>query len=262
MSNLKTRLITAFVLIVVFLSAILIGGYVLKALVFIVSAICAYEYYSFSLKKKKELTILYSSFSLFSLIGFAVCSFKGLAFGFLFGLVLAILLTCYLIERSEYQEDFLAFVPATLIGFCYPAVFLIVFYVLCSNYSKEHLFWLVTTVALVDTGGYFFGSYFGGRKLAPRISPKKTVSGLIGGVLLASIVSAFLAPYLGLDLNCYKAFFIGLLISIFAVSGDLFESLLKRTYGVKDSSYFLPGHGGFLDRIDGLLVASTALLLT
>ena len=130
-----------------------------------------------------------------------------------------------------------------------------------NNYSKGYIFWLVATVALVDIGGYFIGGALKGPKLAPRISPNKTISGLLGGVLLASFVSAFLAPCLGLDLSIYKASFIGVLISILAVCGDLFESLLKRTYEVKDASNFLPGHGGFLDRIDGLLVASAALLL-
>ena len=200
-------------------------------------------------------------YSLFSFFGYAICGYHGLFIGLLLGFILAVITICYIIETQEHQVDLLSFVPAVLIGFCYPAIFLIVIYVVSNNYSKGHLFWLVTTVALVDTGGYFIGSALKGKKLAPRISPNKTISGLVGGVLLAAIVSTLLAPALGLDLALYKAFFIAVLISILAVSCDLFESLLKRTYEVKDASNFLPGHGGFLDRIDGLLVASSALLL-
>jgi len=261
MSDLKTRLITAFILILVFLSAILIGGYFLKIFVFAIAIITAYEYYSFSLKTKNEHTALFSIYSLLSLLGYAFYSYQGFLIGLLVGFILAIITICYLIETKEHQPDLLAFIPAVFIGFCYPALFLVVVYIVSTNYSKEHLFWLVTTVALVDTGGYFIGSKLKGKKLAPRISPNKTISGLVGGVLLASVVSTLLAPALGLGLSVYKAFFIAILISALAVSGDLFESLLKRTYQVKDASSFLPGHGGFLDRIDGLIVASSALLL-
>jgi len=113
-----------------------------------------------------------------------------------------------------------------------------------------------------DVGGYVFGSLWGKRLLAPRISPKKTVEGLLGGLALALVVVAgtmALLPLwtdLRLDLPHLLAF--GVVVPLAALAGDLFESLVKRWAGVKDTGVFLPGHGGVLDRIDSTLIAVPA----
>lgn len=123
--------------------------------------------------------------------------------------------------------------------------------------------WYLTlpTLAVVatDVGAYTFGSLFGRRKLAPKLSPNKTVEGSLGGLLLAAVV-VFAALFLlerlaGLRVDVYDALLFSLLVSSAAQLGDLFESLLKRWAGVKDTGVFLPGHGGVLDRIDSALVA-------
>jgi phosphatidate cytidylyltransferase len=118
-----------------------------------------------------------------------------------------------------------------------------------------------------DIGAFFVGRAIGRRKLMPAISPSKTVAGAVGG-LLASIVVAWLAVRLALRPVAQLAFsplgtiVFGAVISIAAQVGDLFESLLKREAGVKDSSSLIPGHGGVLDRFDSLLFAlPTAQLL-
>ena len=101
MSDLKTRVITAIVLILVFLSAILIGGYALRAFVCFIAIITSYEYYSFSLKTRKEpkkiSTILFSLYSLFSFFGYAICGYQGLFIGLLIGFILAVITICYII---------------------------------------------------------------------------------------------------------------------------------------------------------------------
>ncbi len=120
------------------------------------------------------------------------------------------------------------------------------------------IFWLVAAVWATDIGAYFVGKTLGGPKLAPRISPKKTWSGLCGGVLAAAIASwAVLAAFGYSNLFNYALF--GAILAVVAQAGDLFESALKRRFGVKDSSNLIPGHGGVLDRADGLLSASMAL---
>jgi len=104
-----------------------------------------------------------------------------------------------------------------------------------------------------DTAAFFVGRALGRHKLAPNISPGKTWEGAIAGVFGSIIVSLVLVNLLSLPLSNVGAILLGLLISLFGQLGDLVESLLKRNMGVKDSSKLIPGHGGFLDRIDSII---------
>jgi phosphatidate cytidylyltransferase len=124
--------------------------------------------------------------------------------------------------------------------------------------------WLFTALAVVwaaDSAAYFAGRHFGGRlfkgrKLAPRVSPNKTIEGLLGGVaagVLVGVCGALLAGASGAQLPLVAL--VALVAALASVVGDLYESLLKRHAGVKDSGHLIPGHGGVLDRIDGVLAA-------
>jgi len=106
-----------------------------------------------------------------------------------------------------------------------------------------------------DTGAYFAGTRFGKHKLFERISPKKSWEGFWGGALLASVMTFVLSLYFT-SLNIVDWLVIGLIIIIGGTFGDLVESLLKRSIEIKDSGSSLPGHGGFLDRFDGLLISA------
>jgi phosphatidate cytidylyltransferase len=124
------------------------------------------------------------------------------------------------------------------------------------------LMWVFLVVWSTDIGAYFAGRAIGGPKLAPSISPNKTVAGLVGGVISAAVLA-------GLWVSVAKLPYILLWLAVpFAVAaqlGDLFESGLKRRAGVKDSGTWLPGHGGLLDRLDGLVpvaVLTAALMLS
>lgn len=122
-----------------------------------------------------------------------------------------------------------------------------------------YTFWAMALVWACDTGAYFAGRAIGGPKLAPLISPNKTWAGFIGGVVSAGIFAAVLVVGFGLPVVLAIATpFLAMLAQV----GDLFESHLKRCAGVKDSGNLLPGHGGILDRLDGLVaVAPFAALL-
>lgn len=116
----------------------------------------------------------------------------------------------------------------------------------------------IAIVIATDIGAYFAGRGLGGPKIAPRISPSKTWAGLAGGMIAAAAVSVILAPWLLLDDDGQIArtgIFagVGAVLAIFAQSGDFLESWMKRRAGVKDSGHLIPGHGGLLDRMDGLL---------
>jgi len=127
-------------------------------------------------------------------------------------------------------------------------------------YGRETSIWIVACVWATDTGAYFLGTIAGGAKLAPRISPGKTWSGLIGGVCWAAVASAAIGLLFGLGGTLTLAV-AGVAIAVIAQLGDLAESAAKRAAGVKDSGKLIPGHGGLLDRIDGLMAALVAVAL-
>ncbi len=110
--------------------------------------------------------------------------------------------------------------------------------------------WLILCVIAADIGGYAFGRLLQGPKLLPSISPKKTWSGFLGGLGLCVIVSIIFSFFSGGGFLNLVLF--GALVSIVSVAGDLLESSVKRQFGVKDAGTLLPGHGGFLDRLDGM----------
>ncbi len=129
---------------------------------------------------------------------------------------------------------------------------------------KGH-FWLLTALMMVwaaDSGAYFAGRRFGKHKLSPKISPNKTVEGLIGGLVAGVVVALGVSLLAGADSSQLpKIALVALVATLFSVVGDLFESLLKRHAGVKDSGHIIPGHGGVLDRLDGVLAALPAFAL-
>jgi len=122
------------------------------------------------------------------------------------------------------------------------------------------LIWVFLVVWSTDIGAYFAGRAIGGPKLAPSISPNKTVAGLVGGVLAATVLAGTWVYAVGLPATLLS---LAAPLALAAQLGDLFESGLKRRAGVKDSGTWLPGHGGLLDRLDGLVPVAilTALLM-
>ncbi len=133
------------------------------------------------------------------------------------------------------------------------------------------MLFLVTWSA--DIGAFAVGSLLKGPKLWPRFSPNKTWSGFIGGLACASLVGVLVATPFKLDIDMPRAFMpvfqlnvgaaalIGLAVGLATMAGDLWESALKRRFGVKDSGDIIPGHGGLLDRVDGLMFAVVVMAI-
>jgi len=120
---------------------------------------------------------------------------------------------------------------------------------------------LTAVITATDSGAYFVGRKWGKHKLAPAISPKKTIEGLMGGVVLAMLTGGIFIHFLSLPVVKLPAILLCGVIAVIAQMGDLFKSWLKRQAGVKDSGTLIPGHGGMIDRLDGYMFATPLLAL-
>ena len=164
-------------------------------------------------------------------------------------------------KKSQHQ-GLVAPVSLILIFGFYICISMLTWNVLYIKSGINAIIWLVLLVAANDSGAYFVGKIVKGPKLVPSISPGKTWAGFFGGIIIGTTVSYFSAQCLigsiqsKFILNSTGFFFICLSLSLFSHLGDLFESAIKRFYGVKDSGSLIPGHGGVLDRMDSYLITS------
>lgn len=240
-----TRILTALLLIAIFLPLFIIGGPLTYLMVGIVGIMCMYEltslrHHAFP-KWVRYLIILMAT--ILCLTDFSLLSWS-------FFMVMVILFVIAIIVPSFTLEDVALYTMLTL--FLSLAGFSVI---KLANVDGMYLIYISSITFSVDSGAYFAGRFFGKHKLNERISPKKTVEGSIGGFLLGVIVSiafSFFVP--NITSGIMGAFVYGIGLSIFGQIGDLIFSLIKRHYDVKDYGSLLPGHGGMLDRIDSLLL--------
>lgn len=122
-----------------------------------------------------------------------------------------------------------------------------------NKYNEKILITILVLIWTNDTFAYLVGKNFGKHKLFPRVSPKKTIEGFIGGIIFTVIFSVLLSKYYIGTKNLYIWAIIAIIISIFSTLGDLIESKLKRVAGIKDTGNIMPGHGGILDRLDSII---------
>ncbi len=156
-------------------------------------------------------------------------------------------------------------IPSSAIGWRIFGLFYIILPILCLLWlrnlsfadSDDTAFWAtiypIAMVAVTDVAAFFVGKIVGGAKLAVTISPNKTWSGLIGGIVATTLISPLFLPLIAWPNSVISAMLLGVAIAILAQIGDLFESWIKRKFAVKDSGTILPGHGGLLDRVDGYM---------
>lgn len=144
---------------------------------------------------------------------------------------------------------------ALYIGLCLAHMILI-------RYLPEGASWLLVLTAVTaggDTGAYYIGTNLGRKKLCPEISPGKTIEGAIGGILAGSFAAVAMGVLLLPGYNPFIIMSVALILSVVSIIGDIAESVIKRSAGVKDSGVILQGHGGVLDRIDGMLITAPVL---
>ena len=168
--------------------------------------------------------------------------------------VFSILEFIHLIQKIFKNRLKIFFISFMFILFVFCFTFLFFFF---SNFLqlKTILFIILLSCIASDIGGFIFGKLIGGPKLT-KISPNKTISGFVGSIILTILVFTSIFTYLTNDLN-YKYFLIAIVISFTCQIGDLFFSFLKRKARIKDTGKILPGHGGVLDRLDGIFLGTT-----
>jgi phosphatidate cytidylyltransferase len=184
-----------------------------------------------------------------------------LAGGVFFWITLSVLtvLTARLFARRP-VEGALEDISLTLLGIVYVA--LLIGYQVAIHTGPPGKTWLVFLYLVIwasDTGAYYAGMAFGKRRLYEKISPKKSVEGLIGGIAAAMTVALLCSFLLVNGLGAAEAVVLGMALALVGTLGDLAESLIKRSAGVKDSGTLFPGHGGVLDRMDSMLFAAPVL---
>ncbi len=141
--------------------------------------------------------------------------------------------------------------------FLYPTAGMLFMFTMYQEYGTLALLWLLVVVAMTDVGAYAVGKSIGKTRFC-ETSPNKTMEGVIGGIVVATLSGMFI----GLTfVDLWISFVISFVVATSSIFGDLFESSLKRKAGVKDSGDILPGHGGVLDRIDGYLFGSVVMLV-
>lgn len=256
-----TRILAALVGLAIILPALIFGGELaVEIIVGIVVLICIDEWATMAFPQRRW-------WALARLVPPAIAIYLAVLFGpegtvalALVGSALWVLLST--LFREGPVDDAANTLGRLMLGLVYVPGLLV--FVPLLRRLPDGLAWVFLMMVITwlgDSGAYFAGRFFGKHKLYEKISPKKTWEGAIGGAL-TSVAGAFVVRAVALpDLSVLDCILLGVVVDGFGVVGDLTESMLKRSFGVKDSGWIMPGHGGILDRIDALLFTAPVLYL-
>lgn len=236
-----------------------IGGWYLKALIFLLSLRGMYEFYKAIEKKIQPVSIIGYLLCIVYYIFILNTEINGQLFFYISILSVFILM---LVPIFNEKYNFISG-AVTLLGFIYVTVFFGFIILVNNKMYGNYLVWLIFLSSwLCDTSAYYAGKYFGKNKLCPRISPKKTLEGSIGGFLgstLGCTLFGLFAVNRGVNISLIHFILIGAISGIISQLGDLVASSIKRYVDVKDYSQLIPGHGGILDRFDSILFSAVTV---
>jgi phosphatidate cytidylyltransferase len=255
----KLRAITGFFFIIVMIGSNLLGPVVFSIFYLLLSGFCLFEFYKLvregGIKTSRETGIINGA--LFFLMFAANCYFPAWRLMLLLPLTFSAVFIQELYKKTPAPFTNIAF---TYLGVVFAIVPFVFFHALAFINGSEVFNFHIPLAFLImlwsnDTGAYLVGSKMGKTKLFERHSPKKTYEGLIGGILISAIAALILSHFYT-EYTWKQWVTVAILIGSFGTMGDLVESMFKRSINVKDSGGILPGHGGLLDRFDGLLMAA------
>jgi len=252
-SELRLRILSGIVLAIVVLAATWLGGLAFRVLAAAIGLLIYYEWSTMTRLAEKDFRAnAFGWLSVALVAALVVFAFDELALPVLLGAAVLAIVYALASQGSNWLAGGVAYSGLTVISLA------------AIRGDTAHGFaamlFIFAVVWATDILAYFVGRAIGGPKLAPSISPGKTWSGAIGGAISAVIAGTLLhMAFFSLDGLWVPV--IALVLSVFSQIGDLFESFIKRRFGVKDSSRLIPGHGGVMDRVDGLVFACFAAFL-
>jgi phosphatidate cytidylyltransferase len=255
-SDFTLRVASGLVVFGLFLGSLLLGGSWFASFVILVMVVALGEFYA-TLR-----TVGYRPVALFGLVGVALMGVGAarsgpLAIGGWAALTSVVVILFYSLAPRRHALENTA---ATVMGMAW--VGLLAFAILISQGPQPvaYILFAVLLIAFNDMGGYFVGRSFGRRKLAVDVSPNKTVEGFFGGLIASMVVASILTTFPAWEvIGITRGLIVAAIVGVVAPVGDLIESSIKRSIGVKDMGSVLPGHGGMLDRIDSFLLAVPAI---
>ena len=253
----RVRAITGFFFIIVMLASVLINAAVFTGFYLILSAFCLHEFYKLVKQSGTQPNMsagLINGVFIFALFA-AQAYLSGYKLLFLLPVTLSAIFIQELFKKATAPFNNIAYSYLGLIFTIVPFTFFHALAFVSGSFNFHLPLGFLLLLWANDTGAYLVGSKLGRVKLFERHSPKKTWEGFIGGVVISAGVGYIISLYFP-ELDWKQWVSIGILISCFGTLGDLVESMFKRSINIKDSGSILPGHGGLLDRFDGLLIAA------
>ena len=250
-SNMFKRAFTSIILLSILYYCIIQSGIYIKSLILIVSFFLASEWYNITQKKKNSGKFLF--FNLVIIVNLLFSFFVDFSTSIIITIIFSLFYSINIFLNKKINNDFLWL----LIGFIYICLPLIIFINIENNTLESNfiILWFLITVLSTDIFSYIYGNLIKGPKILKNISPSKTYSGTILGILSGTFFGSLYYFSNFNNENIYQIIFFSLLISSSSFIGDLFISKIKRNFKVKDSGYILPGHGGFLDRYDSISIS-------
>lgn len=267
MSNFLKRTLSGALFVLIIIGAIILGRYSFFAIFLTVTIASLFEFYRMSFKARIRPQYIYGIVlgAVIFVTNYLYASGQIGHYSFL-GLI-PLIFSIFIVELFRSHPRPMHNIAFTILGLLYVAFPMSLLNYFALSYSSyrvgfrtDLLLGFFILVWANDTGAYLVGTSIGKHKLFPSVSPKKSWEGLIGG-FLSTLLAAWIISLFFQEISLAHWLVIGMITATMSVFGDLVESLFKRSVGVKDSGKFLPGHGGFLDRFDSLLLAVPVLFV-
>ncbi len=269
MSGLTQRIITAVFFVAIMVAGIFTSPLTLVLLFGVVTAICLWEFLTIvfvefpknNLRRLAGVEIGLLPYIFYALYHLDILHWEQVLLPFTIFvccLFLVFIYELFALSKTPYQN--IGKIMSALVYIGLPFTLLLYIALFDDGFHPNIIFGMLWLTWTNDTCAYFTGSWFGKNKLFPQISPKKTWEGSIGGVI-GTMIMGFVLSQFFTELTATTWIAIAATVAIFGSIGDLIESMLKRSYGIKDSGTLLPGHGGFLDRFDAFIFLIPFVLL-
>ena len=255
----KKKVISALIALIIVIPIIILGGYAYYFGVGVLSLLAFYEIVKVKENDKKiPLPIKIITLMMYLSLILSVCKNYG-DFNIDYRLFILSLFTCILpivvFKKDKYnvEDAFYLSTSTILLSLAFGYAIII------RNMNLHYLIYILLITIMADTFANFIGSKIGKRKLAPLVSPNKTVEGFVGGIVFSTFISSvYFITFVNTNARLFLVIMMSLALSVIAELGDLVFSAIKRKYGVKDFGNIMPGHGGILDRLDSIIFAILA----